>query len=57
MSKIDTLISELQAIASNPKKAMDDYKAETGKGAVGMVHPKNLFMQQAVYPSAAGADR
>ena len=37
MSKIDTLISELQAIASNPKKAMDDYKAETGKGAVGMV--------------------
>ncbi|MEA4973359.1 MAG: 2-hydroxyacyl-CoA dehydratase family protein [Candidatus Metalachnospira sp.] len=37
MSKIDTIISELQAIASNPKKAMDDYKAETGKGAVGMI--------------------
>ena len=37
MSKVDTIISELQAIASNPKKAMDDYKAETGKGAVGMV--------------------
>lgn len=37
MSKIDTIISELQAIASNPKKAMDDYKAETGKGAVGII--------------------
>ena len=37
MSKVDTLISELQAIAANPKKAMEDYKAETGKGAVGMV--------------------
>lgn len=37
MSKVDTIISELQAIASNPKKAMDDYKAETGKGAVGMI--------------------
>ena len=35
MSKVDTLISELQAIAANPKKAMEDYKAETGKGAVG----------------------
>ena len=37
MSKVDTIISELQAIASNPKKAMDDYKVETGKGAVGMI--------------------
>lgn len=37
MSKVDTIISELQAIASNPKKAMEDYKAETGKGAVGIV--------------------
>ncbi|MDD5945057.1 MAG: 2-hydroxyacyl-CoA dehydratase family protein [Clostridia bacterium] len=36
MSKIDTIISELQAIASNPRKAMNDYKAETGKGAVGI---------------------
>ena len=36
MSKVDTIISELQAIASNPRKAMEDYKAETGKGAVGI---------------------
>ena len=60
MSKVDTLISELQAIAANPKKAMEDYKAETGKGAVGMVPvytPKRSFTQQAVYLSDAGADR
>ena len=37
MSKVDTIISELQAIAANPRKAMEDYKAATGKGAVGMV--------------------
>ena len=37
MSKVDTIISELQGIQAIPKKAMDDYKAETGKGAVGMV--------------------
>ncbi len=36
MSKIDTIISELQAIASNPRKAMNDFKAETGKGAIGV---------------------
>lgn len=27
MSKVDTIISELQAIAANPRKAMEDYKA------------------------------
>ena len=37
MSKIDTIISELEAIASNPKKAISDYKAATGKGAVGII--------------------
>lgn len=36
MSKVDTIISELQAIASNPRKAMNDFKAETGKGAIGI---------------------
>ena len=55
MSKVDTLISELQAIAANPKKAMEDYKAETGKGAVGMVPV--YTPEQAVYLSDAGADR
>ena len=29
MSKVDTIISELQAIAANPRKAMEDYKAAT----------------------------
>lgn len=37
MSKVDTILSQLKDIAANPKKAMDDYKAETGKGAVGIM--------------------
>lgn len=37
MSKIENIINELSAIASNPRKAMEDYKAETGKGAVGVM--------------------
>lgn len=37
MSKIENIINELSAIASNPRKAMKDYKAETGKGAVGVM--------------------
>ena len=58
MSKVDTIISELQAIAANPRKAMEDYKAATGKGAVGMVpvYTPNSFMLQVVYLSDAGAD-
>ena len=30
------IINEFKAIADNPRKAMDDYKKETGKGAVGI---------------------
>ena len=30
-------INEFKAIADNPRKAMDDYKKETGKGAVGIM--------------------
>ena len=37
MRTIDSIIAELQAGASNPKKAMDDYKKATGKGAVGIM--------------------
>ena len=31
------IINEFKAIADNPRKAMDDYKIETGKGAVGIM--------------------
>jgi len=37
MSKVETILSQLKEVAANPKKAMDDYKAETGKGAVGIM--------------------
>ncbi|EES91565.1 MULTISPECIES: 2-hydroxyacyl-CoA dehydratase subunit D [Clostridium] len=37
MSRVETIINELSAIASNPKKAMEDFKKETGKGAVGVM--------------------
>lgn len=37
MSKVETILSQFKDIAANPKKAMDDYKAETGKGAVGIM--------------------
>ena len=37
MSKVETILSQLKDIAANPKKAMDDFKAETGKGAVGVM--------------------
>ncbi len=37
MSKVEAILSQLKDIAANPKKAMDDYKAETGKGAVGVM--------------------
>ena len=30
-------INDIKAIADNPRKAMDDYKKETGKGAVGIM--------------------
>lgn len=31
------IINEFKAIADNPRKVMDDYKKETGKGAVGIM--------------------
>ena len=31
------IINEFKAIADNPRKAMDDYKKESGKGAVGIM--------------------
>lgn len=37
MSKVEAILSQLKDIAANPQKAMDDYKAETGKGAVGIM--------------------
>lgn len=37
MSKLDTIINEIKAIASNPKKAVEDFKKETGKGAIGIL--------------------
>lgn len=37
MSKVEAILSQLKDIAANPKKALDDYKAETGKGAVGIM--------------------
>ena len=37
MSKVEAILSQLKEVAANPKKAMDDYKAETGKGAVGIM--------------------
>lgn len=60
MSKVEAILSQLKEVAANPKKAMDDYKAETGKGAVGMVPvytPDKSFTQLAVYLSAAGVLR
>ncbi|HZK85788.1 MAG TPA: 2-hydroxyacyl-CoA dehydratase family protein [Desulfosporosinus sp.] len=37
MSRIENIISELSSISTNPKKAMEDYKKETGKGSVGVM--------------------
>ena len=37
MSKVETILSQLKDVAANPKKVMDDYKAETGKGAIGIL--------------------
>ena len=37
MSRVDELLNQLKDVASNPKKAMDDYKNETGKGAIGIM--------------------
>ena len=37
MRTVEEIIAELRAIAYDPKKAMEDYKKETGKGAVGIM--------------------
>lgn len=37
MSKVENIIASLQAIAADPKKALLDYKAETGKDVVGVL--------------------
>lgn len=34
MSRIDELLNQLKDVASNPKKAMDDYKNETDRKSV-----------------------
>ena len=37
MSRTDEILKQLKEIANDPKKAMDDYKKETGKGAIGIM--------------------
>ena len=37
MSRIAEIIRELQAVANNPKQAVEDYTRETGKGAIGVM--------------------
>lgn len=37
MRTVEQIIKEFKDIADNPKKAMEDYKKETGKGAVGVM--------------------
>ncbi|MGL4791736.1 MAG: 2-hydroxyacyl-CoA dehydratase, partial [Anaerotignaceae bacterium] len=53
MSKIDAIISKLHAISANPKKALADYKATTGKEAVGILPvyaPEELVYAAGVLP-------
>ena len=52
MSKIDTILSQLDAISKNPRKAMEDFKAKTGKGAVGILPiyaPEEIVTLQATF--------
>jgi benzoyl-CoA reductase/2-hydroxyglutaryl-CoA dehydratase subunit BcrC/BadD/HgdB len=37
MSRIDFLVDQLAAVAAEPKKAVEDYSGETGRGAVGVM--------------------
>lgn len=37
MRDVKEIIKEFKDIADNPKKALDDYKKETGKGAIGIM--------------------
>ena len=45
------IINEFKAIADNPRKAMDDYKKETGTVR------KKSYMQQAICQSVCGVHR
>jgi benzoyl-CoA reductase/2-hydroxyglutaryl-CoA dehydratase subunit BcrC/BadD/HgdB len=38
MSRIDEITQNLQYIASHPKEAIEQYKKDTGKGAVGIIY-------------------
>lgn len=37
MSKVETILKQFADVAANPKKVMEDHKAETGKGAIGIM--------------------
>lgn len=37
MSRVDEILKQLKHTADNPKEAMDKYKEETGKGAIGIM--------------------
>jgi len=53
MSKLDTILAKLEAISNNPKKALADYKAETGKEAVGVLPvyaPEEIVYAAGVLP-------
>lgn len=39
MSRIEEIVKTLKTIASDPKKAVDDFKKKTGKGAIGVLPP------------------
>lgn len=39
MNRIDDIVKTLKTIASDPRKAVEDYKKKTGKGAVGVMPP------------------
>ena len=53
MSKLDAILLNLQEISNNPKKALADYKAETGKEAIGMLPvyaPEEIVYAAGVLP-------
>ena len=54
------IINEFKAIADNPRKAMDDYKKETGKGAVGIMPvycPEEIVHAAGYLQSVCGVHR
>ena len=38
MNRIDSILSQLQAVAANPRKAIEETMQETGRGAVGLIY-------------------